>query len=54
MCLCREHHDEADNCISRIDFMKKYHLAGIYLNPEQVKELKKVYKGHFQAFKEEK
>ena len=54
MCLCREHHDEADKCISRIDFMKKYHLAGIYLNPEQVKELKKVYKGHFQAFKEEK
>jgi len=54
MCLCREHHDEADNCISRIDFMKKYHLAGIYLRPEQVKELKKVYKGHFQAFKEEK
>jgi hypothetical protein len=27
-------------------------LAGIYLSPEQVKELKKVYKGHFQAFKE--
>ncbi|WYE02015.1 hypothetical protein HUW84_08010 [Fusobacterium vincentii] len=54
MCLCREHHDEADNCISRMDFMKKYHLAGIYLSPEQVKELKKVYKGHFQAFKEEK
>ena len=53
MCLCREHHDEADNCISRIDFMKKYHLAGIYLSHEQVKELKKVYKGHFQAFKEE-
>ena len=54
MCLCREHHDEADNCISRIDFMKKYHLAGIYLSPEQVKELKKVYKGHFQAFKEDR
>ena len=54
MCLCREHHDEADNCISRMDFMKKYHLAGIYLNPEQVKELNKVYKGHFQAFKEER
>ena len=35
MCLCREHHDEADNCISRMDFMKKYHLAGIYLSPEQ-------------------
>lgn len=54
MCLCREHHDEADNCISRIDFMRKYHLAGIYLNLEQVKELKGIYKGHFQAFKEEK
>ena len=52
MCLCREHHDEADNCISRIDFMKKYHLAGIYLSHEQVKELKGIYKGHFQAFKE--
>ena len=52
MCLCREHHDEADNCISRMDFMKKYNLAGIYLNPEQVKELKGIYKGHFQAFKE--
>ena len=53
MCLCREHHNEADNCISRMDFMKKYHLAGIYLNSEQVKELKEIYKGHFQAFKEE-
>ena len=53
MCLCREHHDEADNYISRMDFVKKYHLTGIYLNPEQVKELKGIYKGHFQAFKEE-
>lgn len=53
MCLCREHHDEADNYISRMDFVKKYHLTGIYLNPEQVKKLKEIYKGHFQAFKEE-
>ena len=53
MCLCRKHHDEADNYISRMDFVKKYHLTGIYLNPEQVKELKGIYKGHFQAFKEE-
>lgn len=35
------------------DFVKKYHLNGIYLTPAQVKELKGVYKGHFQAFKED-
>ena len=51
MCLCREHHSEAHN-IGKINFSKKYHIAGIYLKDKQIKELKKVYKNHFKAFKE--
>ena len=52
MCLCREHHTES-HTIGKSEFSKKYHLAGIYLDDRQIKELKKVYINHFQAFKEE-
>jgi hypothetical protein len=49
--LCRKHHNEKHNT-SREEFEKKYHLKGIYLNEKLVLELKKVYPGHFKAFKE--
>lgn len=53
MCLCRDHHTES-HTIGKIEFSKKYHIAGIFLSDRQIKELKKVYTNHFQAFKEEK
>lgn len=52
MCLCGEHHNEV-HAIGTHDFSQKYHVVGIHLDDRQIKELKKVYKGHFQAFKEE-
>ena len=52
MCLCRDHHTES-HTIGKIEFSKKYHIAGIFLSDRQIKELKKVYINHFQAFKEE-
>lgn len=52
MCLCRDHHTES-HAIGKIEFSKKYHIAGIFLSDRQIKELKKVYTNHFQAFKEE-
>lgn len=51
MCLCEEHHTEV-HTIGTPDFSSKYHVVGIYLDDRQIRELKKVYKGHFQAFKE--
>jgi len=51
MCLCRDHHTES-HTIGKIEFSKKYHIAGIFLSDRQIKELKKVYTNHFQAFKE--
>lgn len=51
MCLCEEHHTEV-HAIGAKNFSSKYHVVGIYLDDRQIKELKKVYKGHFQAFKE--
>lgn len=51
MCLCEEHHTEV-HTIGTSDFSSKYHVVGIYLDDRQIRELKKVYKGHFQAFKE--
>lgn len=53
MCLCEEHHTEV-HAIGAKNFSSKYHVVGIYLDDRQIRELKKVYKGHFQAFKEEK
>lgn len=52
MCLCEEHHTEV-HAIGAKNFSSKYHVVGIYLDDRQIRELKKVYKGHFQAFKEE-
>lgn len=51
--LCRHHHAEKHN-IGVESFERKYDIRGIKLNEDQVKELKKIYKGHFKAFKEEK
>ena len=51
MCLCGKHHIEV-HAIGTPDFSSKYHVVGIYLDDRQIRELKKVYKGHFQAFKE--
>lgn len=53
MCLCEEHHTEV-HAIGAKNFSSKYHVVGIYLDDRQIRELKKVYKGHFQAFKEER
>lgn len=50
MSLCREHHS-LFHSIEKIEFEKTYHLDGVWLNPNLVIELKKVYSGHFQAFK---
>ena len=52
MCLCFNHHNEV-HAIGTKDFTNKYHVVGIHLDDRQIRELKKVYKGHFQAFKEE-
>lgn len=52
MPLCREHHTLAHS-IGQKEFEKRYHLNGVWLNPSLVMELKKVYKNHFQAFREE-
>lgn len=46
--LCRKHHKEFHD-IGIIDFENKYFIQGIKLTKEQVKELKKIYKGHFKA-----
>lgn len=51
MCLCFDHHNEV-HAIGTKDFTNKYHVVGIHLDDRQIKELKKVYTNHFQAFKE--
>lgn len=50
--LCREHHTLFHNVGEKI-FSEKWHLEGIWLSVNIVKELKKVYPNHFKAFKEE-
>lgn len=50
--LCRKHHTEM-HAIPKDEFLKKYQIKPIYLNKEQVKELKEIYKNHFKVFKEE-
>lgn len=50
--LCREHHTHFHN-IGVKEFEKLYHLQGVWLTPSLVYELKKVYNGHFKAFKSE-
>ena len=51
--LCRLHHNQKHNWGVQT-FERKYNVRGIYLDDEQIKELKKVYKNHFKAFKEDK
>ena len=51
--LCRQHHTEKHD-IGVEAFERKYDVRGIYLNDKQIKELKKIYKNHFKAFKEDK
>ncbi|MGL4903598.1 MAG: putative HNHc nuclease, partial [Cetobacterium sp.] len=50
--LCREHHSLAHS-IGLTEFENRYHLQGVWLNPTMIMELKKVYPGHFKAFKKE-
>lgn len=50
--LCREHHN-LFHAIGEKDFENRYHLQGVWLNPTMVMDLKKVYSGHFKAFKKE-
>ncbi len=49
--LCRQHHNEKHNK-GREEFKKDHIIEGIYLNEKLVSELKKIYPGHFKAFKE--
>ena len=48
--LCRTHHTEAHN-IGLKTFEKKYHINPIWLNNNEIKILKEIYKNHFKAFK---
>ena len=51
--LCREHHSERHGT-SWEAFEKKWHIQTVWLNPNLVEALKKVYPNHFQAFDKEK
>ena len=51
--LCTFHHSEFHNTGIKT-FKNKYHIEGVWLNEKLVKELKKIYPGHFKAFKEDK
>lgn len=53
MSLCREHHS-LYHSIEQKEFENRYHIEGIWLNPNLVIMLKKIYSGHFQAFDENK
>lgn len=51
MSLCRIHHSEA-HTIGLKTFEEKYHLEPVWLNDKLIRQLKKIYPNHFQAFKE--
>lgn len=51
MSLCREHHS-LYHSIERKEFENRFHIEGVWLNPNLVIMLKKIYSGHFQAFDE--
>lgn len=53
MSLCAKHHQEF-HATDKETFKNKYYIEGVWLNVELVKELKKIYKNHFKAFKEDK
>ena len=52
MSLCTKHHQEF-HATGKETFKNKYYIEGVWLNVELVKELKKIYKNHFKAFKED-
>ena len=50
MSLCAKHHQEF-HATGKETFKNKYYIEGVWLNVELVKELKKIYKNHFKAYK---
>ena len=50
MSLCRIHHNEFHEKGQK-EFEKKYHIEGVWLNPQLVYELLGVYKNHFKLFR---
>lgn len=52
MSLCREHHN-IFHSIPIKEFEKRYEVTGIWLKPQNVYELLKIYPGHFKLFKKE-
>ena len=52
MSLCREHHN-LFHSMPMSEFEKKYQIQGIWLNPQNVYDLLKVYPNHFELFKKE-
>jgi hypothetical protein len=50
MSLCRIHHNEFHE-IEQKEFEEKYHIEGVWLNPQLVYELLGVYPNHFKLFR---
>lgn len=50
MSLCRIHHNEFHE-IGQKEFEEKYHIEGVWLNPQLVYELLGVYSNHFKLFR---
>lgn len=50
MSLCRMHHNEFHE-IGQKEFEEKYHIEGVWLNPQLVYELLEVYPNHFKLFR---
>lgn len=48
--LCRQHHMEI-HATPKNEFLEKYHLQAVYLNPQLVYELLDVYPNHFKLFR---
>lgn len=51
MSLCRIHHNEFHDKGQK-EFEEKYHIEGVWLNPQLVYELLGVYPNHFKLFRE--
>lgn len=50
MSLCRIHHNEFHEICEK-EFEEKYHIEGVWLNPQLVYELLEVYPNHFKLFR---
>ncbi|WP_338948066.1 putative HNHc nuclease [Fusobacterium varium] len=48
--LCGECHTKAHN-MTKKEFENKYHIYGVWLTPTIVADIKKIYLGHFKAFR---